>query len=79
MKAEETDGHQDCGRTITVDTMSDDDDQEHEEEDENEDHRSDEEGNKEVQTEQQPKIVNSPQKHNLHHLNRWRVETNQLA
>lgn len=85
MKAEESDGHPDCDRTISVDTMSEDEDDPEHEEEEDEDNHSEEEGNTEMQTEQeqqeqQPKMVNSPQKpHNLHHLNRWRVETNQLA
>ena len=84
MKAEEHEGLDDmgCERTITVDTLSEDDDEElDQDEDEDTDHRSEEEGTEDMQTEQHPKNVDSsPQKpHNLHHLNRWRVETNQLA
>ena len=94
MKAEEGDGHPDCGRTISVDTMSEDEEDPEHEEEEDEDNHSEDDGNTEMQTEQQqqqqqqeqqqpqqqPKMVSSPQKpHNLHHLNRWRVETNQLA
>ena len=92
MKAEEGDGHPDCGRTISVDTMSEDEEDPEHEEEEDEDNHSEDDGSTEMQTEeqqqqqeqqqpqQQPKMVNSPQKpHNLHHLNRWRVETNQFA
>ena len=83
MKADEHEGSDDmgCERTITVDTLSDDDDEQELEEDEDTDHRSEDEGTEDMHTtEQQPKIINSPQKpHNLHHLNRWRVDTNQLA